>query len=160
MRRRGYSIREPRSMWPLIMNGFWYDICGLMPERSLGVSWYFIMFVDDFTWKVWAYSIKSNLRRSARSFHSVANRRWKQIRLQSENAKVGQWRRIHLQSHCKVTVRKGDPASKDRSLHSDAKWCSGMYEPDHTRMSDGNALPSRTKAGVLGWSIVDDNILN
>ena len=35
------------------------DICGPMPERSLGGSRYFITFVDDCTRKVWVYSIKS-----------------------------------------------------------------------------------------------------
>ena len=34
------------------------DICGLMPERSLGGSRYFITFVDDSTQKVWAYSLR------------------------------------------------------------------------------------------------------
>ena len=35
------------------------DICGPMPERSLGGSRYFITFVDDCTRKVWAYSLRS-----------------------------------------------------------------------------------------------------
>ena len=35
------------------------DICGPMPKRTLGGSWYFITFVDNCTQKVWAYSIKS-----------------------------------------------------------------------------------------------------
>ena len=35
------------------------DICGPMPEQSLGGSLYIITFVDDCTRKVWAYSIKS-----------------------------------------------------------------------------------------------------
>ena len=35
------------------------DICGPMPERRLGGSRYFITFIDDCTWKVWAYSLRS-----------------------------------------------------------------------------------------------------
>ena len=35
------------------------DICGPMPERSLGGSRYFITVIDDCTQKVWAYSIRS-----------------------------------------------------------------------------------------------------
>ena len=35
------------------------NICGSMPKRSRGGSWYFITFVDDCTTKVWAYSINS-----------------------------------------------------------------------------------------------------
>ena len=34
------------------------DICGPMPERSLGGSRYFITFVDDCTQKVCAYSLR------------------------------------------------------------------------------------------------------
>ena len=35
------------------------DRCGLIPEKSLGGSRYFITFVDDCTRKVWAYSLRS-----------------------------------------------------------------------------------------------------
>ena len=45
-------IRQPLELIP-------NDICGLVPEISLGGAQYFITFVDDCTRKVWVYSLKT-----------------------------------------------------------------------------------------------------
>ena len=34
------------------------DMCGPMPHRSLGGASYFMTFIDDSTWKIWAYMIR------------------------------------------------------------------------------------------------------
>ena len=65
------------------------DICGPMPERSLGGSRYFITFVDDCTRKVWAYSIKSKdeaLEVFTRWISEVENRSGHRVKtLRSDN---------------------------------------------------------------------------
>ena len=50
-----YGIRTVTN----VPNNLDSDICSSMPERSLGGSRYFITFVDDCTWNVWAYSLRS-----------------------------------------------------------------------------------------------------
>ena len=65
------------------------DICGLMPERSLGGSRYFITFVDDCTRKVWAYSLRSKdeaLTVFSRWLAEVENRTGRRVKtLRSDN---------------------------------------------------------------------------
>ena len=34
------------------------DVCGPMPIVSMGGAQYFVTFIDDFSWKVWVYSLK------------------------------------------------------------------------------------------------------
>ena len=34
------------------------DVCGPMPTVSMGGASYFVTFIDDFSWKVWAYPLK------------------------------------------------------------------------------------------------------
>ena len=55
--RNPYSLHYETVRQPLEL--VQVDICGTMLERSLGGSQYFITFVDDCTWKVWAYSLRS-----------------------------------------------------------------------------------------------------
>ena len=61
--RYGKQTRSPHSLHyetihqPLEMVHTY--ICGPMPEKSLGGCQYFITFVDDCTWKVWSYSLRS-----------------------------------------------------------------------------------------------------
>jgi hypothetical protein len=38
------------------------DICGPMPHQSLGVASYFVTFINDATWKVWAYPTRTKDR--------------------------------------------------------------------------------------------------
>ena len=33
-------------------------VCGPMPVVSMGGAQYFVAFIDDFSWKVWVYSLK------------------------------------------------------------------------------------------------------
>ena len=33
------------------------DVCGPMPMLSMGGVAYFVTFIDDFSWKVWAYPL-------------------------------------------------------------------------------------------------------
>ena len=35
------------------------DVCGLMKVNSLGGASYFVTFIDDFSRKVWAYTLKT-----------------------------------------------------------------------------------------------------
>ena len=65
------------------------DICGPMPEKSLGGSQYFITFVDDCTCKVWAYWLKSKdeaLETFARWITELENRSGHKVKIfQSDN---------------------------------------------------------------------------
>ena len=60
--RYGKQTRSPHSLHyetiPHPVELIHSDICGSMPERSLGGSWYFITFVDECTRKVWVYLLR------------------------------------------------------------------------------------------------------
>ena len=57
--RYGKQTRSPHSLHYEIVHQplelVHTNICGPMPEKSLGRSWYFITFVNDYARKVWAY---------------------------------------------------------------------------------------------------------
>ena len=93
------------------------DICGLMPERSLGGSRYFIRFIDDCTRKVWAYLIRLKfeaLEVFTRWLVEVENWLGYEVKtLWSDNG--GEYTFWSLQT---ILFQQRDLAPKDRSLHS------------------------------------------
>ena len=92
------------------------DICGPMPERSLGGSRYFITFIDDCTRKVWAYSIRSKeetLEVFSQWLAEVENRSGHRVKtLRSDNR--GEYTSRALKQYLS---EKRNPTSKDRSLY-------------------------------------------
>jgi hypothetical protein len=50
----------PRESSPLDLVHL--DVCGPMPHQSLGRASYFVTFIDDATWKVWAYPTRTKDR--------------------------------------------------------------------------------------------------
>ena len=97
-------------------------------------------------------------RRSTHGLLSLDSRSGEPNNTPSEDTHVRQRRRIHLLSLQIVPLRKRNPAPKDRSLHTYAKWSGKTDEPDDPREGDCNALALQIKAGILGRSIVDGSV--
>jgi hypothetical protein len=55
-----HLISTPRESRPLDLVHL--DICGPMPHKSLSGALYFFTFIDDATWKVWAYLTRTKDR--------------------------------------------------------------------------------------------------
>ena len=135
------------------------DMCGPMPERSLGGTRYFITFINDYTHKVWAYSIKSKdkvLETFARWTTEGEHRSDHKVKTFLPN-NGGEYTSKSLRQ---VPIQKRNPESMKHSLHPDAEWCSRTNEPDNSRKSDDNAPTRRTQAGILGESGADYCILD
>ena len=127
------------------------NICGSMPKRSRGGSWYFITFVDDCTTKVWAYSIKS--KDEALEIFS----RW----LAKLENRSGQWvKTLWSDKRGEYTSWSFKQYLSDKVIYPHAKRHDGTNQCDDPRESDGNATTIRTKARILGRSISDNIIFD
>ena len=99
-------------------------------------------------------------RRRAHGFLSMVSRSRERLGTQSEHTPVRQWRAIHLSSLQTVPVRQRDPTSKDRSLHTHAKWFGRTDQPHDPGVGDGNTLALRAEAGIMGRSIANGSMLD
>ena len=129
-----------------------------MPERSLGGSRYFTTFVDDFTRKVWTYSLRSKdnaLTVFSQWLAEVENRTRQTVKtLMSDNEGEYPTRAF------KQYLSEKGIWPKDHPIHTHTEWSSGTDQPNDPRERNGNALALQTEAGILGRRIVDGHIFD
>ena len=66
---------SPLSRMNNVLDLIHSDLCGPMP-KSLGGSQYFVTFIDDHSWKMWAYTLKSKdqVLNVFKEFHTLVER--------------------------------------------------------------------------------------
>jgi 5'-3' exoribonuclease 2 len=137
----------PRESSPLDL--VYSDICGPMPQQSLGGSSYFVTFIDDATRKVWAYPTwrKDRVFTIFKDWLAIVeNQTDRKLKcLRSDNG--GEY---NSDEFAQFLPRMQHQTRIYGSLQSGAEWSRRTDESDDPRTDRFHAAPFRTFGGLLG----------